>query len=162
MLKSLPSFVALLLFSLAGAEGQTPGPCRNQEVHYGPAPQAIEKKIQLKWAAHDIFDISDTAKRTASPQGTRWFVEIDPDYAHPGPWTTTLYIGNSRDEKADLKVVVTDHGNTFSAHWINEKLLFVQVWWGRIASSDLLLDVDVGKFIYDEFANYGELIEPCQ
>jgi len=60
-----------------------------------------------------------------------------------------------------LQAAFTDHGNTFSAHWLNDKLLFVQVTWGHIASSDLILDVDRGKFLYDEFANYGLLAEPC-
>jgi hypothetical protein len=44
-----------------------------------------------------------------------------------------------------VEAVFRDHGNTFSANWINEKLLFVQVWWGRIASSDIILDVNHGR-----------------
>jgi hypothetical protein len=72
-----------------------------------------------------------------------------------------LYIGRVSDDKVLLEASFTDHGNTFSAHWINDELLFVQVWWGRIASSDLILEVDKGKFIYDELANYGQLDEPC-
>ena len=80
------------------------------------------------------------------------------------PWNTILFIRgrHAANAKPLLKVEFDDHGNTFSANWINEKLLFVQVWWGRLGSSDLILDVEQGKFIYNEFAHYGELAEPCQ
>jgi hypothetical protein len=63
---------------------------------------------------------------------------VDPDYSSAKqPWSTTLYI------------------------WINDKLLFVQVWWGHIASSDLILDVEKENFLYDKLANDGKLSEPC-
>jgi len=97
-----------------------------------------------------------------SPQGTRWFVELDPDYMSTKvPWTTTLYIKGGSDGRRTWKASFIDHGNTFSASWINEKLLFVQVWWGRMASSDLIFDVNQGTIIYNEFAHYGELFEAC-
>jgi hypothetical protein len=75
---------------------------------------------------------------------------------------TVLYIGKASGDGAVLKASFLDHGNTFSAHWINDQLLFVQVWWGHIASSDLILDIDNGKFIYDRLAHYGQLGEPCE
>lgn len=162
MPKTLTSCLALLLVCLSEAVGQTPSPCRDQQVTYGTAPQVIEKKIQLMRSVN-IANLPVSAKRISSPQGTRWLVEVDPDYTSvEKPWTTRLYIGSNTDEKSVLQATFTDHGNTFSAQWINEKLLFVQVWWGRIASSDLILDVDQGKFIYDQLANYGQLVEPCQ
>jgi hypothetical protein len=56
---------------------------------------------------------------------------------------------------------VVDHGTSFEVRWINEQLLFVRVWWGHIASSDLILDTDTGTLLYDRLANYGEVVEPC-
>jgi hypothetical protein len=78
------------------------------------------------------------------------------------PWTTTLYIKGGSDGRRVWKASFIDHGDTFSARWINEKLLFVQVWWGRMASTDLIFDVNQGTIIYNEFAHYGELFETCQ
>jgi hypothetical protein len=162
MPKALTYCASLLLICFTQAHGQTPSPCRNHTMYYGIAPQAIEKKIRIVKSSNSA-NVSIAGKRISSPQGTRWFVEVAPDYSKTEkPWNTRLYIGSDADDKVFLQADFTDHGNTFGAHWINEKLLFVQVWWGRIASSDLILDVDKGKFIYDELANYGQLVEPCQ
>jgi hypothetical protein len=131
-------------------------------VTYAVAPDAIENKIQiLKPTTVEKLPIS--GKKVSSPQGTRWFFEIDPDYKSVvKPWNTTLEIGNNSHDEILLEAHFVDHGNDFSAHWINEELLFVQVWWGRIVSSDLIIDVSSGKLIYDRLANYGQLGEPCQ
>jgi len=34
--------------------------------------------------------------------------------------------------------------------WINEKLLFMRPWWGRIAATDLIYDVEAEKVIHSE------------
>ncbi len=34
--------------------------------------------------------------------------------------------------------------------WINEKLIFITVWWGRIAATDIIYDVEKEKVIYLE------------
>jgi hypothetical protein len=35
------------------------------------------------------------------------------------------------------------------------------VWRGRIASTDMILNVDTGQVIYEQDANYNSLIIPC-
>ncbi len=34
--------------------------------------------------------------------------------------------------------------------WINEKLLCIRVWWGRICGTDLIFNVEQERFIYRE------------
>jgi hypothetical protein len=46
-------------------------------------------------------------------------------------------------------------------HWLNEKLLYGSVWWGRTVSTDFVFDAEKRAFIYREMANYGELVQPC-
>jgi hypothetical protein len=99
---------------------------------------------------------------TLTPQSTSRFIERDPDYTKPGPWDTTLFIGNSTTSKTLLTVTVVKHGNTFSTHWINDQLLFVQIRWGRVTSSDIVLNADTGTPLYDRLARYDELVEPCK
>lgn len=83
---------------------------------YGIAPQTIEKKIRLVKQAN-IANGSTVGKKISSPQGTRSYVEVDPDYSSAKqPWNTTLYIGSVSDNKVFLQATFTDHGNTFSAH----------------------------------------------
>lgn len=45
---------------------------------------------------------------------------------------------------------------------MNEKLLFMRVWLGRIVSLDLILDVEKGTLTYSDEANYSDLIQPCE
>lgn len=142
------------------AKAQSLPACNAAQVTYEAAPRDIEDRIQVVKVGRRS-DPPATGTRINSIQGMRWLVEVDPDYMKRGPWTTTLYVGDSDNRRAYLIASFKDHGNTFSAHWINEDLLFLQVWWGRIASSDLILDVTSGRFIYDKLANYGQTAEPC-
>ena len=84
-------------------------------------------------------------------------VHLDPDYMKSGPWNTTLIIGDRTTRKPFLKAEFLDHGDTFDAKWLNENLIWIQVWWGRVASSDLILDVSKKQFIYNQLAQYGEV-----
>ena len=140
--------------------GQTPGACRDQKVTYGSAPAFIQKRISLT-RLDASAKVATSGNRVFSPEGNRWFISVSPDYSKSGPRTTTLYIGNRAGGAAALQARFTNDDKDFAANWINDKLLYIQVWWGRITSSDLILDVDKGTFLYDEFANYGELVEPC-
>ena len=135
--------------------------CATEKVQYKAQPSDLASKIHLTaFSAADTFPKS--LKRQNSIQGTRWVAMTDPGYINPGPWNTTLFIGDAGEANPFLKLHIADHGNTLTMNWINEKLLFVQVWWGRFASSDLIFDIEQRKLIYNEFAHYGELGEPCK
>ena len=41
------------------------------------------------------------------------------------------------------------------AHWINEKLIFIRVYWGRILGTDMIFDTDKNEFIYREMVYDG-------
>jgi hypothetical protein len=142
------------------AKAQSSPACNAAQVTYESAPKDIEDRIRVVKETRPSGPPA-TGTRVNSTHGTRWLVQVDPNYRKAGPWTTTLYVGNSDSRQPYLLASFRDHGNTFSAHWINEDLLFVQVWWGRIASSDLILDVTTGRFIYDRLANYGQTAQPC-
>ena len=102
----------------------------------------------------------DEANLTKSPQGTRWFIQSKPDMAKPGPWTTTILVGDRRGTY--LKITFPNHGNQgIYAGWVNDKLLFLRLWLGRIVSVDMILDVEKNVLIYSESANYGEFAQPC-
>jgi hypothetical protein len=149
--------LAILLTWHSQAGAQVQKPCKDQAVLYDKAPDWIEKQIQI----NKVESGSQTGTKVKSPQFTSWFIERAPDYTKPGPWDTTLYIGKNAKDKTLLTMKVVDHGTSFEVRWINEQLLFVRVWWGHIASSDLILDTDTGTLLYDRLANYGEVVEPC-
>ena len=50
--------------------------------------------------------------------------------------------------------------------WVNEKLLFMRPWWGRIAATDLIYDVEAERFIYaesvtDAYLAFQQFRESC-
>jgi hypothetical protein len=50
--------------------------------------------------------------------------------------------------------------------WVNEKLLFMRPWWGRIAATDLIYDVEAEKVIYaesvtDAYLAFQQFRESC-
>jgi hypothetical protein len=102
------------------------------------------------------------APREVSPQGTKHYIMQSADFTKQGPWDTDIYVLGNHAHPLKMKITFRDHGNGgVRARWLNEKLLFVQVWWGRIVSTDLILDLDAAKWIYVQNANYGNIIKPC-
>ena len=99
--------------------------------------------------------------KTGTPQGRRWSSETLPNYVKPGPWNTTIIIG---DETGPfLRITARDHASGgVRDEWLNEKLLFLQVWMGRVVSDDLILDVTTGRFLYSEQAGYDGTFESCK
>ena len=97
-----------------------------------------------------------------SPQGTAMYSVHEPDTGQPGPWTTLMTVVGNKARSLRLQIRISDHiSGGVRAQWLNEQLLWLQVWRGRILSTDMILDVDSGKFIYDQDANYNTLIVPC-
>jgi hypothetical protein len=103
-----------------------------------------------------------TKDKVFSTQHTHWLIEALPDTVKPGPWTTRVYVGTG-DSAPDAELRFIDETNgAVSARWLNEKLIFGEVWWGRIYATDFIFDVEQNKFVYREMAHFGELIQPCQ
>jgi hypothetical protein len=99
--------------------------------------------------------------KTTSEFGSRWLVEERPDTMRPGPWTTRIYVFDATDTRHCVRIQLTDHaGYDVQRSWLNEKMLFVRVSWGRIVSTDFVLDAETLKFAYAEDANYFRLVYP--
>jgi hypothetical protein len=97
-----------------------------------------------------------------SPQGTAAYVVREPDTNEPGPWTTEIEVFGNKGRPIHLKIRISDHtSGGVRTRWLNEKLLWLQMWRGRIVSTDMILDIDTRRFIYQEDANYNGLIVRC-
>jgi hypothetical protein len=139
--------------------------CREYDrVDYSkPAGRSLTA-IVLTSLAPDSEELAtlQSGERLQSPQGTRSVVLRKADTAQSGPWNTTIYVLGNRAQPVALKIVFKDHASGgVRVSWLNEKLLFLSVWWGRIASTDLVLDIETSKPVYMEDADYGSLILPC-
>lgn len=127
-----------------------------------PASESLQKiNIERVSLSDGQFrELSALAKTTAE-FGSRWLVERRPDAMRPGPWTTRLYIFEATDARHCVRVELFDHASyDVRRSWLNDKLLFVRVYWGRIVSTDFVLDTETMKLAYAEDANYFKLVYP--
>jgi hypothetical protein len=143
------------------AVAQTLPKCSDNKVQYASFDANYATRIALEVTTNIQVTAQEGEKRY-SPQRSAWQVTIEPNYMKNGPWITVVYIGFS-DGSEPLKLSFIDHANGgVQVEWLSEKLLFGRVWWGRIYSTDFILDVQKRQFIYEEMANYGETIQPCR
>lgn len=135
--------------------------CGDVKVRYSPFDPAYSSRILLKSVTGSAGP-PPSAPKNYSPQHTMWQAGVDPDTMKPGPWTTRVYFGSDANSDV-LELSAVDHGSgNVQVDWLNEKLVFGRVWWGRIVSTDFVLDVQKRQFLYREMAEYGDLIQPCK
>ena len=102
-----------------------------------------------------------TFSRTNSPWGSRWVACEPADTMHDGPWITRLYIFTEADNHRCVKVEARDLANGgVDYEWLNDRALFVRCWWGRIVSTDFVLDTETARPVYIQDADYLRLILP--
>lgn len=135
--------------------------CDKQDVRYSPFDSSYGERISLS-ETKDLPGQLAAKSEKRSPQGTRYVLLQSADFSKPGPWTTSVFIGGVGLNGHLPRLSFIDHANGgVRVQWLNEKLLFVEVWWGRIVSTDLIFDVNSGTFLYRETAECGDMIQPC-
>ena len=154
-------FLMLFLLSLSSApvlsEESRPSlpKCGEARVQYTPFDENYSQKIILR-EVHDSGPSEPEGNREYSPQRTAWVSPTSPEYSRPGRWNTTVTIAVPAGSKA-LQLAFHDHASgCASVQWLNEELLFGRVWWGRVYSTDFILDVEKEQFIYKQMAHYGK------
>ena len=111
--------------------------CSDASVQYTPFDEDYSQKIILRIASHSGTSGQERNKEY-SPQHTAWISPNSPDYSRPGPWNTAVTIGTMGSSKV-LQLAFQDHASGgASVQWLNEKLIFGRVWWGRIYSTDFI------------------------
>jgi hypothetical protein len=159
--RRLRILVVLGVGMYSSAAAQTLPNCGDRKVQYSTFDARYSKRIVLE-ATTDAKVLVEDSQKQYSPQHTMWQVNVQPNYMNSGPWTTVVYIGSSGSHEA-LKLSLIDHSNGNAVvQWLSEKLLFVRVWWGRIYSTDFILNVQKREFVYKKMASYGDMIQPCQ
>jgi len=133
--------------------------CGDERVEYSPFDNNFSDKMKSQPGPATVLIMGD---KQFSPKRTRWMSIRKPDYMRAGPWTTAVWIRNS-DRGVPEMLTFVDHGSGgVDIRWLNEKLLYGSVWWGRIVSTDFIFDFERREFIYREMTNYGQLIQPCR
>ena len=65
-----------------------------------------------------------------------------------------------------LRIEFSELFGLADVRWVNEKLLFMRPWWGRILGTDLIYDVETEKIVYvetvtDGYLAYQQFRESC-
>jgi len=163
-----PKLILCLALVLSGGlfGCSTVEPTRQETVTYSkPSSESLQKiKIerisltgeQLAKLALEGHGLQPEDERGSGPP----LVEVWPDWTRAGPWNTRLYIFNSADTNRCVRVELLDHAAYEVRHtWLNEKMLFVRVYWGRIEWTDFVLDTKTLRFAYIEDGFYYRTIE---
>ena len=91
-----------------------------------------------------------------SPHGTATYFLRQADMTQRPPWNSSVFVFGNKARLIGLRIDFRDHANGgIRAAWINDKLLSLKVWNGRIVSTDLILDIEKRSFIYSDSAGYG-------
>jgi hypothetical protein len=113
---------------------------------------------------------TEIKERILSPNRAYWFagkpryegnLEFDNKYgikfAAFSP-DNPIYIFNERDYLIEIKPSKKDPDYFLSkVNWINEKLIYIEVWWGRALGSSFIFDVESESMIYKEMIRYGKI-----
>ncbi len=163
-------FVASILPAVVEANQPAPeqGDCRDMDIvrYETPAANHLKENIVIKKMTDKISIPStiDKESEKISPQGTARLIFLEqPDFSKAGKWNTKARIIGNKAHPVNLMIEFRDHANQYvSADWLNEKLIFFRVWWGRLVSTDLVLNVETGEPLYREQAEYHDLVLPCE
>lgn len=157
----------LLPFLFGYPDSRAEAACGRLAIEYSaPRLKPIETAIVLQRldpSALAPYDDQDGAYRKSDQGTVAWTYVEQPSFNVEGPWTTHVQIRTLDDRRIAFALEIREHANqAVRLNWLNEKLLFVRIWWGRIVSTDLILDVDRGEWLYVEEANHGAAMAPCQ
>ena len=149
----LTALVLLALPAAAQQEFHTPPACWTApRITHGPwSEQPGERAAVLR----ERVAPAEGAQWLASPNGAYRLRKVDPDFSAPPPWNTRIVVEVERPEA--VVVELRNHGNaTAYAVWVNEKLVLVRVWWGRVLGADLLVDVERGEIVWRDTVRGGD------
>src|SRR5277367_421373 len=120
-------------------------PMRQEAVSYSKPPSENLQKIKIKRISLTGEQLAKLAllPKDKTEFDSRWLVEEKPDTMRDAPWNTRLYIFNSADTNQCVRVELLDHASYDVRHTLlNDKMLFVEVYWGRIAWTDFILNTE--------------------
>jgi hypothetical protein len=157
-----------VVFATSAQAGAEPlPPCSDAEVQYSdPQDVSLKGRVTIrKLAVHpdEVRESTDPEYQPFSPQRTAAFNRVRvADTGKPGPWNNSIQIFTIQGKPIAWQIDANDLRDNATIQWLNEDLLFLRVWWGRIVSTDLIFQLSTGRFIYAQEANYGLLGMPCE
>jgi len=121
-------------------------------------PRIFQTPFDDHWAERisiEKISFQESQKdKVFSPNKAYWFSVIEPNSVSSAIRDAQINIYNERDYILCMKLLELNHYQ-ITTKWINEKIIYIRAWWGRVLGFDLLFDVEIEKFIYKENVNDG-------
>jgi len=161
-----PFLAVLALAAVACRAGaETPPSCDEAVVRYAtPQLMPLKGHVTLKRLAarpavppEEVHEGGEDQRW--SPQRTAAFNRVTRPGPN-GPATQALEVFSVKT-RARWRMGFDGELDSVEARWLNEELLFVRAWWGRVLSTDLILELGSGRYLYAREADYGLLTQPC-
>jgi len=117
----------------------------------------FDKEFEKKILISRIKKGAEPDAKTYSRNQAYWFSVNQPDTTEPYPGTTKITVYNERDYVITIKLV--DHAAQYETkvEWVNEKLLHVRFWWGRILGTYFIYDVEKEEYVIREMIEDGTI-----
>lgn len=147
--------LALLLACAASAAGpdfHTSPACWDapRVVHAGPPAAEFANRLHLIDVPGGATPAGD---QLPAPEGAARLWLRNPDTTQPGPWGAALIVDAPGAPRRSL--LIENVGGPIAPRWLNERLIFLRIVWGRALFSDLILDAHSGTLRYHEQAHDG-------
>ena len=129
---------------------------RQDAVLYSTPSSASLQKIKIKRISLTGEQVAELASlpKDKTEFNSRWLVEEKPDTMRRA-LGYAAYIFDSADTNRCVRVELLDQAGYEIRHaWLNEKMLFIGVPWGRMAWTDSVLDTETLRFVYIEDGVY--------
>lgn len=122
-------------------------------LYHTPFDDRFEDRIRIGRSAWPSVPL----QHRYSPNKAYWFGTTPPDTSRDGPWDTSIFIDN--ETGTPLRIDLLGHASyPVDIHWINEKLLYLQVWWGRMIGAYLIYDVELELVLVKEMIRDGGIL----
>ena len=100
--------------------------------------------------------MQDSQQKVFSPHAVYWYFTNE-DLPEPRQYKSTFAINifNERDYLVQLSFEDINKHYVEKVNWINEKLLYVEVWRGQVLGAYVIFDVGKERIVYKEVVHDG-------
>ncbi len=93
-----------------------------------------------------------------APDGQHYIKILQPDTKKEGPMILQIFIPSMN--KSPILFIVSDFKDAGDVYWLDLHRIMIPVFWGRIAETDFMVDVDSGKIIDIRDIDHGPATVP--
>lgn len=101
---------------------------------------------------------SGRIEEAASPHGTGVLTTYVFDSMKAGSGRVIVAV---QPRAAGMTYLSFEPARSVHARWLNERLIYIEAWWGRIAASEMIFDALEGRFLDRKLAHYAFALDPA-